>query len=94
MGSRDTTWDLRIPQRDQVLLSVDLREWLSEVDLVWHVVDVVELAKLRPVPDQRAGCGSVRPDDGAGRDDLRARGRGEVVADDRASLHPRCRVLG
>jgi transposase len=39
--------NLRVPQRDQVmLLPVDLREWLSEDDLVWHVLDVVEQLDL------------------------------------------------
>lgn len=39
--------NLRVPQRDQVmLLPVDLREWLPEDDLVWHVLDVVEQLDL------------------------------------------------
>jgi len=39
--------NLRVPQRDQVmLLPVDLREWLSEDDLVWHVLDVVDQLDL------------------------------------------------
>jgi transposase len=39
--------NLRVGQRDQVmLLPVDLREWLPEDDLVWHVLDVVEQLDL------------------------------------------------
>ena len=39
--------NLRRPQRDQVmLLPVDLREWLPEDDLVWHVLDVVDQLDL------------------------------------------------
>ena len=35
-------WNLICPDRDQVmLLPVDVREWLPEDDLVWHVLDVV-----------------------------------------------------
>ena len=40
-------WNLLVPQRDQVmLLPVDLREWLPEDDLVWHVLDVVDQLDL------------------------------------------------
>src|SRR5512142_555282 len=40
-------WNLRVPQRDQaMLLPVDVREWLSEDDLVWHVLDVVDRLDL------------------------------------------------
>ena len=39
--------NLRVPQRDQaMLLPVDLREWLAEGDLVWHVLDVVDQLDL------------------------------------------------
>ena len=39
--------NLRVPQRDQaMLLPVDLREWLAEDDLVWHVLDVVDQLDL------------------------------------------------
>ena len=38
---------MRFPQRDQpMLLPVDLRDWLGEDDLVWHVLDVVEQLDL------------------------------------------------
>ncbi len=39
--------NLRYAQRDQpMLLPVDLREWLPEDDLVWHVLDVVDQLDL------------------------------------------------
>jgi hypothetical protein len=47
MGSWDVARNLWVPRRDQVmLLPVDLREWLAEDDLVWHVLDVVDQLDL------------------------------------------------
>lgn len=38
-----------VPQRDQLmLLPVDVRDWLGEDDIVWHVLDVVDQLDLTP----------------------------------------------
>lgn len=47
LGSWGVSLNLIRPERDQLmLLPVDVRDWLAEDDLVWHVLDVVERLDL------------------------------------------------
>ena len=77
--------------RDQeLLLPPSLREWLPEGHLAWFVIDAVGRLDLsgvlRGLSARRAGPGGARAGDDGRAVALQLRGRGALVAADRAAL--------